>query len=126
LGLVTGGTKGYGKRVEMFRRLAHAAVPNLDNVKSGQDRSFWRIAHQYLIVINEFENFRPFRAPRKAHLNHKVKPELLIAMLSVEQVQLGGETYRFQQRVNHGQLDLSISISSQAHCEVTGRKEPSN
>lgn len=69
---------------------AHAAVPSLDDVKSGQDRSSWRIAHQYLIV-NEFENFRPFKAPRKAHINHKVKPELLIAMLSVEQVQLGAK-----------------------------------
>ncbi|PCG89107.1 Hypothetical protein PENO1_106480 [Penicillium occitanis (nom. inval.)] len=91
----------------MFRRLAHAAVLNLDNVKSGQDRSFWRIAHQYLIVINEFENFRPFRAPRKAHLNHKVKPDLLIAMLSVEQVQLGGETYRFQQRTSQDATNLN-------------------
>lgn len=41
--------------VEKFKELAHAAVPNLDDIRSGHDRSFWHIAHQYLIAINDFD-----------------------------------------------------------------------
>uniref|UniRef100_A0A093XIK3 Uncharacterized protein n=1 Tax=Talaromyces marneffei PM1 TaxID=1077442 RepID=A0A093XIK3_TALMA len=80
------GNNEYSKRVEKFIKLAHAAVPSLDDVKSGQDRSFWRISHQYLIAINEFENSRPFKAPRKAHIDHNVKPELVIAMRALDTI----------------------------------------
>lgn len=80
------GNNEYSKRVKKFKKLAHAVVPNLDDVKSGQDRSFWRIAHQYLIAINEFENSRPFKAPRKAHIDHNIKPELVIAMRALDTI----------------------------------------
>lgn len=80
------GNNEYSKRVKRFKKLAHAAVPNLDDVKSGHDRSFWRIAHQYLIAINGFENSRPFKAPRKAHIDHKVEPELVIAMRALDTI----------------------------------------
>ncbi|RAO72591.1 uncharacterized protein BHQ10_008603 [Talaromyces amestolkiae] len=80
------GNDEYRKRVESFKKSAHATVPNLDDVKSGQDRSFWRIAHQYLIAINRFENSRPFKAPRKAHIDHNIKPELVIAMRALDTI----------------------------------------
>jgi hypothetical protein len=80
------GNNKYSKRVEKFKKLAYASVPNLDDIKSGQDRSFWRIAHQYLIAINEFENSKPFKAPQKAHIRHNVKPELVIAMRALDTI----------------------------------------
>jgi hypothetical protein len=53
-------------------------MPNLDDVKSTQKRSFWRIAHQYLVTINNLENSRSFKAPRKPHIDRNIKPELVI------------------------------------------------
>lgn len=39
-----------------------------------------------MIAINEFENFRPFKAPQKAHINHNIIPELVIAMRALDTI----------------------------------------
>ncbi|KAI1483057.1 hypothetical protein F4774DRAFT_427499 [Daldinia eschscholtzii] len=73
------GNNKFKDRVEAFEKLAWASVPDLDDTKSGGDRSFWRIALAYLLAINDCENVKPFKIPRKAPILHDLDHDLVIA-----------------------------------------------
>ncbi|EED16202.1 hypothetical protein TSTA_013080 [Talaromyces stipitatus ATCC 10500] len=80
------GKNKYSDRVEKFRKLAQETVFNLDDLKSGQDRCFWRLSHEYLGTINDFENSRPMKVPRKAYINHQLSPEIVIGMHALDSI----------------------------------------
>jgi hypothetical protein len=69
----------FSDRLTAFEKLARSSVPHLKDVESGQDRSYWRIAHAYLGAMNGCENARPLKAPRKAPINHQLSHDLVIA-----------------------------------------------
>lgn len=76
----------FSKKMGLFEKRARAAVPKLDDKASGQDRSFWRIAHAYLAAINAFENSRPFKTPRRAAIRHHIDLDLIIAMRGLDTI----------------------------------------
>ncbi|KAI8626283.1 hypothetical protein F5Y19DRAFT_466485 [Xylariaceae sp. FL1651] len=73
------GQNKFNDRVRAFETLAWASEPGLDDKKSGEDRCFWRIALAYLSAMNQCENSRSFKAPRKAHIPHGLEDDLVIA-----------------------------------------------
>ncbi|KAM7185800.1 hypothetical protein V8F33_012190 [Rhypophila sp. PSN 637] len=74
----TKGQNKFNQRVAAFEALAWASLPNLDDKRSGQDRSFWRCALAYLRAMNDTENSRDFKSPRIAAINHNIHPDLII------------------------------------------------
>ncbi|KAH8692036.1 hypothetical protein BGW36DRAFT_363050 [Talaromyces proteolyticus] len=76
----------YSDRIAAFEKLARSSVSNLDDIESGQDRSFWRIAHAYLAAMNGCENLRPLKTPRNAAINHQVNHELVLAMRALDTI----------------------------------------
>jgi len=76
----------FNNKIALFEKRARLAVPKLDDKTSGQDRSFWRIAHAYLRAINLCENSRPFRVPRRAAIPHQIDFDLIIAMRSLDTI----------------------------------------
>jgi hypothetical protein len=76
----------YSERVEAFSKLARSSVPNLNDIESGQDRSYWRIAHAYLNAMNDCENSRPLKAPRKVAINHGLDHKLVLAMRALDTI----------------------------------------
>ncbi|KAI1806764.1 hypothetical protein F4811DRAFT_550507 [Daldinia bambusicola] len=73
------GNKKFKDRIEAFEKLAWASVPELDDTKSGGDRSFWRIHVAYLLAINGCEDAKPFKASRKAPIEHGLDDDVVIA-----------------------------------------------
>lgn len=80
------GNNKYSKRVDKSKKLAHAAVPSLDDVTSGQDRSFWRIAHHYFITVNDFENSRHFKYLERRILTTILSLSLLLQCVVLTQL----------------------------------------
>jgi hypothetical protein len=80
----------YSDRVEAFDKLARSSVPNLNDIESGQDRSYWRIAHAYLSAMNNCENSHPskmpLKTPRKAAINHELDHKLVLAMRGLDTI----------------------------------------
>ena len=68
----------FGKRFENFEKMARESVPTLEDSKSGEDRSFWRLALGYLRAMNSIENARLYKTPRKAAINHGLPHDLVI------------------------------------------------
>jgi hypothetical protein len=81
--------KGQGKfsrRFEAFEKTARASVPTLNDSKSGEDRSFWRLALGYLRAMNGTENARDFKTPRKAAIEHGLSHDLVIIARSFDTI----------------------------------------
>jgi hypothetical protein len=76
----------YIDRIAAFEKSARSVIPNLDDIKSGQDRSFWRIAHAYLAAMNDCENSYPFKIPRKAAINHGIDHNLVIVARALDTI----------------------------------------
>ncbi|KAH0598305.1 hypothetical protein MHUMG1_03602 [Metarhizium humberi] len=74
------GKNVYSERFRAFEERARAAVPNLDDRLSGQDRSFWRVSLAYLAAMNRLENSRAFTTPRVSHIRTGLDPLLLMAV----------------------------------------------
>jgi hypothetical protein len=74
------GKNVYSDRFRAFEKLARAAVPNLDDKLSGQDRSFWRISLAYLDAMNKIENSRDFTTPKGSFIKTELDPYLLMAV----------------------------------------------
>lgn len=68
----------FSRRFEAFEKAARDSVPTLDDSKSGEDRSFWRLALGYLRAMNSTENARPYKTPRKAAIEHGLPHDLVI------------------------------------------------
>ncbi|KAJ5578355.1 uncharacterized protein N7459_007319 [Penicillium hispanicum] len=80
------GNNKFSDRLAAFDKLAHSVVPNLDDMASGQDRSFWRIAHAYVRAMNQCENSRSFATPRSAAISHNLDHDLIIAMRALDTI----------------------------------------
>ncbi|KAK5991616.1 hypothetical protein PT974_09901 [Cladobotryum mycophilum] len=78
------GKGSFGDRMAAFEKLAWSSVPSLDDIRSGQDRSFWRVALSYLRALNHCENSRSFKAPRKARIAHSLDHDLVIAARAMD------------------------------------------
>jgi hypothetical protein len=76
----------FNKRLELFEARVSCDVPKLQDKLSGQDRSFWRIAHAYLGAVNACENSRPFRTPCRAAIPHQLDFDLIIAMRGLDTI----------------------------------------
>jgi hypothetical protein len=66
----------FSRRVAAFEKLARNAVPTLDDMESGDNRSFWRLTLGYLQAMTGTENVRPFRSPRGAEIDHSLCVDL--------------------------------------------------
>jgi hypothetical protein len=80
------GKNQFSDRLLAFEKLARSSVPDLNDIESGQDRSYWRIAHAYLSSMNECENSRLLKTPRKAAINHQLRHDLIIAMRGLDTI----------------------------------------
>ncbi|KAJ6443744.1 Major facilitator superfamily transporter [Purpureocillium lavendulum] len=80
------GKDEFNERLKAFEKLARSSVPELDDVRSGQDRSFWRITQGYVRAMNDCENSRTFKAPRKARIDHDLDHDLLIAVRGLDTI----------------------------------------
>lgn len=74
------GKNAYSDRFKAFEEHARAAVPNLSDRLSGEDRSFWRISLAYLDGMNKIENARKFTTPRHSYIKTGMDPYLLMAV----------------------------------------------
>lgn len=80
------GQNKFNDQLAAFEALAHASVPTLDDTKSGQDRCFWRIALGFLRAMNDCENARQFKTPKKAAIDHGFHPDLVIAARALDTI----------------------------------------
>ncbi|POR36008.1 Uncharacterized protein TPAR_03812 [Tolypocladium paradoxum] len=80
------GENEFSRRLEAFEKLVRSCVPNLDDLKSGQDRSFWRISQAYVRAMNQCETSRPFNTPRTASIKHDLDHDLIIAMRGLDTI----------------------------------------
>ncbi|OAQ85981.1 hypothetical protein VFPBJ_00021 [Purpureocillium lilacinum] len=80
------GKDEFNNRLKAFENLARSAVPELDDRRSGQDRSFWRITQGYVRAMNDCENARTFKAPRKARIDHDLDHDLIIAVRGIDTI----------------------------------------
>ncbi|UNI23587.1 hypothetical protein JDV02_009397 [Purpureocillium takamizusanense] len=80
------GKDEFNDRLKAFEDLARAAVPELDDGRSGQDRSFWRITQGYVRAMNNCENTRTFKTPRKARIDHDLDHDLIIAVRGIDTI----------------------------------------
>ncbi|KAF1966838.1 hypothetical protein BU23DRAFT_517281 [Bimuria novae-zelandiae CBS 107.79] len=76
----------FSRRFEAFEKKARESVPTLDDRRSGEDRSFWRLALGYLRAMNGTENARPYKTPRKAAIDHGFPPELTMLARSFDTI----------------------------------------
>ncbi|KAI1148396.1 hypothetical protein F4825DRAFT_103011 [Nemania diffusa] len=80
------GQNKFNDSIGAFEALAWASVPDLDDKRSGEDRSFWRIALAYLSAMNRCENLRPFKTPRAAYIPHDLDLDLIIASRALDTI----------------------------------------
>ncbi len=80
------GKNMFSEKLTSFEMLARRSVPKLDDTASGQDRSFWRIAHAYVGAMNACENSRQFKTPRQAAIKHEIDHDLIIAMRALDTI----------------------------------------
>ncbi|KAI0474341.1 hypothetical protein F4859DRAFT_87306 [Xylaria cf. heliscus] len=80
------GQNKFNDSINAFEALAWASVPDLDDMKSGEDRCFWRIALSYLSAMNQCENSRPLKAPRTAHIPHDLDYDVVIAARALDTI----------------------------------------
>ncbi|KAK4499662.1 hypothetical protein PRZ48_010180 [Zasmidium cellare] len=73
------GKGNFSDRLEAFEKLARSSVKKLDDRTEGHDRCFWRISQGYVRAMNDCENSRPLKTPRKAAIKHNLDPDLIIA-----------------------------------------------
>ncbi|KAH8198639.1 hypothetical protein TruAng_007180 [Truncatella angustata] len=78
------GQNKFNDRLATFEALARASIPTLDDTKSGEDRCFWRLALGYIRAMNDCENVRSFNTPRKAHIEHGLDHDLIIAARALD------------------------------------------
>ncbi|OKL56404.1 hypothetical protein UA08_08052 [Talaromyces atroroseus] len=76
----------YTDKITAFEKSVRSAVPNLDDIKSGQDRSFWRVAHAYLAAMNDCENVHNLKTPRKAAIDHGIDHNLVIVARALDTI----------------------------------------
>ncbi|KAG6010706.1 hypothetical protein E4U43_008546 [Claviceps pusilla] len=80
------GKNAYSNSFMSFEKSARAAVPNLDDRLSGQDRSFWRVSLAYLDAMNKAENSRDFTTPRHSYIKTGLDPYLLMAVRGIDTI----------------------------------------
>lgn len=87
------GQNKFNDRLAAFEASARQSVPTLDDLRSGSDRCFWRIALAYLRAMNDCENARSFKAPRTAYIQHELDYDLVIAARALDTI---GSAYMCQ------------------------------
>lgn len=79
------GSNKFNDRLNAFKALALASLPDLDDTSSG-DRCFWRLALAYLHAMNKCENARSFKAPKQASIDHGLDQDVVILARAIDTI----------------------------------------
>ncbi|KAK7713656.1 hypothetical protein SLS63_012038 [Diaporthe eres] len=79
------GSNKFNDRLNAFKALALASLPDLDDTSSG-DRCFWRLALAYLHAMNKCENSRSFKAPKQASIDHGLDQDVVILARAIDTI----------------------------------------